>query len=70
MVDKGCKQGFVQISHLPSLLPKSNKQLPCLLNYYKTNYKLVDTSDDITKAYNNENNLTEEQNDMLRKEVF
>lgn len=51
-------------------IEKSKKQLPYLLNYYKTNYKLVDTSKDITKTYNNENNLTEEQNDMLRKEVF
>ena len=43
--------------------------MPYLLKYYKDNYK-VDTSNDITKRYNNENNLIEEQNEMLRKEVF
>ncbi len=47
-----------------------NETLPYLLQYYKNNYKLVDTKDDITKRYNNENNLNEEQNEILRKEVF
>ena len=46
------------------------QKLPYLLEYYKNNYKLVDTRDDITKKYNNENNLNEEQNEILRKEVF
>ncbi len=45
-------------------------KLPYLLKYYKDNYSLVDTSNDITKLYNEENNLTEEQNDLLRKEIF
>ncbi len=47
-----------------------NNQLPYLLNYYKNNYKLVNTNDDITLRYNDNNNLNEEQNAMLRKEVF
>lgn len=47
-----------------------NKELPYLLRYYKDNYKLVDTTNDITKRYNEENNLNDEQNEMLRKEVF
>ena len=51
-------------------LESSNKELPYLLKYYKDNYKLVDTSIDITKLYNEENNLTEEQNELLRKEVL
>lgn len=51
-------------------IEKDNKQLPYLLRYYKNNYKLVDTSIDITERYNDENNLSEEQNTMLRKEVF
>lgn len=46
------------------------KDLPVLLNYYKANFDLVDINKDITKEYNEENNLTEEQNNMLRKEVF
>lgn len=49
---------------------QKNEDLPILLKYYKDNFKLVDVSDDITKRYNDENNLTTEQNDMLRKEVF
>ena len=51
-------------------LEKKNEELPYLLRYYKDNYKLVDTNNDITTRYNNCNNLNEEQNDMLRKEVF
>ena len=51
-------------------LEEQNKELPLLLKYYKDNFGLADTSEDITKRYNDENNLTDEQNEMLRKEVF
>lgn len=52
-------------------LKTENKPLPYLLQYYKENYELVETeNNDITKRYNEENNLTEEQNNILRKEVF
>ena len=51
-------------------IEEKNKKLPYLLQYYKQNYKLVDTTDDITKRYNTQNNLSEEQNEILRKEVF
>lgn len=51
-------------------LENHNKELPYLLKYYKENYALVNTADDITLRYNDENNLTEEQNSILRKEVF
>ena len=51
-------------------LEEQNKELPILLKYYKDNIGLADTSEDITKRYNDENNLTDEQNEMLRKEVF
>lgn len=51
-------------------LEEKNEELPYLLRYYKDNYKLVDTNNDITTRYNNCNNLNEEQNAMLRKEVF
>lgn len=51
-------------------LEKDSEQLPYLLKYFKENYKLMDTSNDLTKYYNNENYLNKEQNDMLRKEVF
>ena len=49
---------------------KEKGELPYLLKYYKDNFELVDTSKDITLRYNTENNLNEEQNEMLRKEVF
>ena len=51
-------------------IEKCGEKLPLLLNYYKDNYGLADVSEDITKRYNDENNLTSEQNEMLRKEVF
>ena len=51
-------------------IEKQNFSLPYLLKYYKDNYGLWDTSNDITKLYNEENNLTQEQNSALRKEVF
>ncbi len=51
-------------------IENEQKELPFLLAYYKENYDLVDTTNDITKMYNNENNLNEEQNAILRKEVL
>ena len=51
-------------------IESKKEELPYLLKYYKENYKLVDTTEDITKRYNEENNLTQEQNEKLRKEVF
>lgn len=51
-------------------IEKTNNKLPYLLQYYKNNYNLVDTNEDITKRYNEENNLDEQQNYILRKEVF
>lgn len=51
-------------------IENDGKELPVLLKYFKENFNTINTSKDITKLYNNENNLTEEQNEMLRKEVF
>ena len=51
-------------------IEEQNKNLPVLLKYYKEKFGLADISEDITKRYNDENNLSEEQNEMLRKEVF
>ena len=51
-------------------IEKTNKKLPYLLQYYKDNYIIVDTTEDITMQYDDNNNLNEEQNAMLRKEVF
>lgn len=46
------------------------RKLPYLLEYYKNNYELSNMTEDITKRYNEENNLNDEQNEELRKEVF
>ncbi len=58
------------ISKTINNIEKQGEQLPYLLKYYKDNYNLVNTENDITLRYNEENNLTEEQNDLLRREVF
>ena len=47
-----------------------NKPLPYLLQYYKDNYPLSDLGFDLTKLYNEENNLLEELNNILKKEVM
>ena len=60
---------FAVSKTIENLLEKGIK-LPYMLQYYKENFTLVDTSNDITKIYNEENNLNEEQNDLLRREVF
>lgn len=51
-------------------LDNKNQTLPYLLKYYKNNYTLVNTSFDITKIYNDENNLTEEQSNLLKEALF
>lgn len=48
----------------------NKNELPYLLKYYEQNYKLVDTSIDITKRYNAENNLPKEFDDILRKAIL
>ncbi len=69
-----CVGTFEEVNFAISLtinnLEKENRDLPYLLNYYKENYNLVNTNDDITLRYNEDNNLTDEQNALLRKEVF
>jgi len=51
-------------------LESENKELPYILSYYKKNFKLADMSEDITKRYNDNNNLTEEQNELLKKAIL
>lgn len=45
-------------------------EMPYLLKYYKQNYELVNIKNDLTKVYNEENNLSKELNELLRKEVY
>lgn len=51
-------------------LEKQNEELPYLLKYYKENYKLSNLENDLTTKYNNDNNLTKEQNKILKEEIF
>ena len=51
-------------------IESSGNDLPYLLEYYKNHFDLIKLNNDLTKKYNNENNLNEEQNNILRKEVF
>lgn len=45
-------------------------ELPYLLNYYKENFELSNLENDLTKNYFKENNLTENQNKILKEEIF
>ena len=47
-----------------------DEELPYLLKYYKDHYELEDTNNDLTKRWNNDNNLSEEQEKLLREMVF
>lgn len=51
-------------------LNKGSIKLPYLLEYYYKNYELVNTDIDITKRYNEESNLEEEFDEILRKAIF
>lgn len=46
------------------------QELPALLQYYKENFELTGLKFDLTALYNPENNLTEEQNKILKEEIF
>lgn len=58
------------ISKTVQNLNKNNIKLPYLLEYYNKNYKLANTDIDITKRYNEENNLEEEFDEILRRAIF
>ena len=58
------------ITYVINKLEKEKMKLPYLLKYYKEHYKLADMSQDLTKRYNENNNLTKEQNDILKKAIF
>lgn len=44
--------------------------MPYLLRYYKDNFGVADMSVDLTRTYNEENNLEIEQDELLRREIF
>lgn len=51
-------------------LESAHQTLPYLLNYYRKTYGLVDLEPNLELAYNTENLLTPEQDQLLRHEVF
>lgn len=51
-------------------MENENKELPYLLKYYKENFTMADMSEDITKRYNENNNLTPEQNEILKNAIL
>lgn len=57
------------ITKLILKLEAKDIKLPYMLKYYKENYKLADTSNDLTKQYCEENNLPEECANILRKKI-
>ena len=69
-----CVGTFEEVNFAISMTIKKiedhNVQMPFLLKYYQSTFGLVNTDDDITLRYNNDNNLNDEQNELLRKEVF
>lgn len=58
------------ISKTIKVLEDKNIKLPYLLQYYKDNFKMIDTNIDISKRYNEENNLPKELDNILRKAIF
>ena len=58
------------ISKTIKQLEAEQKELPYLLNYYKENYKLVDTNTDIEKRYNEENNVPKEFEKLLKESIY
>lgn len=58
------------ISKTIKVLEDKNIKLPYLLQYYKDNFKKIDINIDISKRYNEENNLPKELDNILRKAIF
>lgn len=52
-----------------SNLEKKGKVLPYMLQYYKDNFKLSDLSNDLTELFNEDNNLTKEQEEILKAKL-
>lgn len=58
------------ISKTINNMENNNLKLPYLLQYYKDHFELFNLENDLTKKYNRENNLPEEFNSILEKEVL
>lgn len=51
-------------------IEQEKKELPYLLKFYKNNYKLVDTTEDLTKRYNELNSLPKEFDAILKENIL
>ena len=51
-------------------IEEKGEKLPYLLELYKENYKIEDISEELLKRYNNENNLSEEQEKILKGAIY
>ncbi len=51
-------------------LEAKNQPLPYLLQYYKDNYEIEDISEELLKRYNEENNLSEELEKILKGAIY
>lgn len=58
------------VSKVITDLEQKHQTLPYLLQYYREHFSLADMTEDITKRYNEENHLTQEQNEWLKQEIF
>lgn len=66
-----CVGTFEEVNFAISLtVSKLNNNLPYLLKYYKDNFELSNIDVDITKRFNEENNLTKEQIELIKKEIY
>lgn len=51
-------------------LEQNNFKLPYLLEFYKEQYELVNISEDLTKRYNQKNNVPKEFEEILKENIF
>lgn len=66
-----CVGTFEEVNFAISLtISKLEGNLPYLLKYYKDNFELSNIEVDITKRFNEENNLTKEQIELIKKEIY
>ncbi len=58
------------ISRTIKNIEKNGEKLPYLLAFYKKNYEVKDISEELLKRYNKENNLSEEQEKIIKGAIY
>ena len=64
-----CVGTYEEVRYAISKVIEREENLPYLLQYYKDNFKLEDLSNKIENRYNNENNLDEYFENLLKEEL-